>query len=266
MPIKWTPDTDKLLLIKIIETHDLKLDAKRVADAWPGTIEGQDKPTPRAIQERLVRIRADIKASSQGKGSLSIGAVPKSSPSTSTPRKTRKPATPTSTPESGKRRKTANTLSKSSPLKREMNIDDDASLADADHELDHDFGASKPGNSPFSTPTKTGKGRGLFDIPAHPGTPATSTLTPPALSPRDSLDALAARAGTSLGLDLKKEDGVVGDRSPVKRTPRARRAVSALNMVSYNEHFADDEDDQEASSSEDYTPDGAVFEDDDDFA
>ncbi|RDW70750.1 uncharacterized protein DSM5745_08261 [Aspergillus mulundensis] len=264
MPIKWSADMDKLLLVKIIETHDLKVDAKRVADAWPGTTEGQDKPTPRAITERLVRIRADIKAA-KGEGTLSIGTVPKSSPGTATPRKARKPATPTSTPDSSKRRRTASTITKSSPLKHEMDIDGaDATLADADHELDHDFGTGQLSNNTFSTPTKIGKGRGLFDIPAHPGTPASPTLTPTGLSPGQTLDALAVRAGSSLGLNMKQEDGVVGDGSPVKRTPRARRAASSFNMVNYSENFGDDDDDVDGSASaSDYTPDGAVFEDDD---
>lgn len=46
--------------MKILEVHPgLKIDAKKVADAWPAEFE---KPTPRALTERLGKIRKDAGA------------------------------------------------------------------------------------------------------------------------------------------------------------------------------------------------------------
>ncbi|EEH17270.1 hypothetical protein PABG_07357 [Paracoccidioides brasiliensis Pb03] len=73
MPVKWNAEMDQQLLLKIIETHDLRVDTERVSDAWPGD-EPKAKPTPRAITERLVKIKSIIKNNN--------GATP-----TSTPRK-----------------------------------------------------------------------------------------------------------------------------------------------------------------------------------
>ncbi|KAI9725843.1 MAG: hypothetical protein M1828_002472 [Chrysothrix sp. TS-e1954] len=58
--VKWTPEKDQLLLLKILETHELSVDAKRVSAAWPG--DQEDIPTARAITERLVKIRQIAKA------------------------------------------------------------------------------------------------------------------------------------------------------------------------------------------------------------
>lgn len=57
MPIKWGPQQDHLLLLKILETHpSIKLDTEKVAKAWP-TEADEAGPTPRAIKERLTKIR-----------------------------------------------------------------------------------------------------------------------------------------------------------------------------------------------------------------
>ncbi|KAH8431910.1 uncharacterized protein LDX57_009559 [Aspergillus melleus] len=97
MPVKWTPENDQLLLLKILETHDLSVDPKRVADAWPTTVENGkeiDRPTPRAITERLVRMRKATCSSNDGHFSISKGNA--SGPST--PRRPRAagPKTPSS--------------------------------------------------------------------------------------------------------------------------------------------------------------------------
>ncbi|PLB45245.1 hypothetical protein P170DRAFT_479764 [Aspergillus steynii IBT 23096] len=94
MPMKWTPENDQLLLLKILETHDLSVDTKRVADAWPINEDSgkkNDRPTPRAITERLVRMRQIVKSTGTGTsstdGHFSIGKGTGSAPST--PRKPR---------------------------------------------------------------------------------------------------------------------------------------------------------------------------------
>ncbi|KAI9855109.1 MAG: hypothetical protein M1830_006483 [Pleopsidium flavum] len=64
MPVKWTPDNDQMLLLKILETHsDLSVDARKISSAWPPD---RDAPTARAITERLVKIRSLAKANGAG--------------------------------------------------------------------------------------------------------------------------------------------------------------------------------------------------------
>ncbi|EON69616.1 hypothetical protein W97_08876 [Coniosporium apollinis CBS 100218] len=89
MPVKWSPDMDQLLLVKMMETHDLKVDANKVISAWP-TDRG-DIPTARAITERLVKIRQQATgkkgASSSGHFGIAAAQTKGTSTTTNTPRK-----------------------------------------------------------------------------------------------------------------------------------------------------------------------------------
>ncbi|RAL12068.1 uncharacterized protein BO97DRAFT_405787 [Aspergillus homomorphus CBS 101889] len=96
--MRWTPEADQLLLLKILETHNLSVNSKKVAEAWP-VAEGQDGPTPRAISERLVKIRNMAGTSF----SISKGNKSTTTPNT-TPRKPRTKSVP-STPSSTKRKR-----------------------------------------------------------------------------------------------------------------------------------------------------------------
>ncbi|KAL5394909.1 hypothetical protein PMIN06_005685 [Paraphaeosphaeria minitans] len=62
MPMSWTPENDRLLLLKLIETHGISVDSSKIVAAWP---DGGTKPTARAITERFVKLRqqAGIKVS-----------------------------------------------------------------------------------------------------------------------------------------------------------------------------------------------------------
>ncbi|KAK4867807.1 hypothetical protein LT330_006640 [Penicillium expansum] len=97
--VKWDSNADQTLLAKILETHDLSVDAARVAEAWPAQ-DDDHKPTPRAIKERLTRIKENVR---QGNPA---GAGP-SSPVTPKKRTPRKKAneTPTSATPSRKRKR-----------------------------------------------------------------------------------------------------------------------------------------------------------------
>ncbi|MCJ1387213.1 hypothetical protein MMC18_000053 [Xylographa bjoerkii] len=71
MPIKWTSENDQLLLLKVLETHAVTIDNKAVSAAWP-----KDKgeiPTPRAITERILKIRSLAKATGDGTSSVKSG-------------------------------------------------------------------------------------------------------------------------------------------------------------------------------------------------
>ncbi|PYH49945.1 uncharacterized protein BP01DRAFT_9941 [Aspergillus saccharolyticus JOP 1030-1] len=94
--MRWTPEADQLLLLKILETHNLSVNSKKVAEAWPVSA-NQQGPTPRAISERLVKIRNMAGTSF----SISKGSDSNTTP-TATPRKSRKSAP--STPSSAKRK------------------------------------------------------------------------------------------------------------------------------------------------------------------
>ncbi|KAI9828884.1 MAG: hypothetical protein M1819_006499 [Sarea resinae] len=81
MPVKWTPEVDQILLLKILETHEISVDPKKIVVAWPSD---RETPTARAITERLVKIRKDAKAN--GAGNFSVGKGTSGSTPT-TPRK-----------------------------------------------------------------------------------------------------------------------------------------------------------------------------------
>ncbi|KAF1959614.1 hypothetical protein CC80DRAFT_545061 [Byssothecium circinans] len=63
MPMNWTAENDRLLLLKLIETHGITVNAELIAKAWPK--DAPAKPTARAVKERFVKLRelASIKAS-----------------------------------------------------------------------------------------------------------------------------------------------------------------------------------------------------------
>ncbi|MCJ1382718.1 hypothetical protein MMC17_005831 [Xylographa soralifera] len=90
MPIKWTSENDQLLLLKVLETHPISIDTKAVVAAWP-TNNGEI-PTPRAITERILKIRALAKAA--GGGTSSDQSTPSKSPGATKPKASTKPTTP----------------------------------------------------------------------------------------------------------------------------------------------------------------------------
>ncbi|KAL8718904.1 MAG: hypothetical protein Q9181_008134, partial [Wetmoreana brouardii] len=70
------------LLLKILETSNINADVKAISETWTA---GDDKPTPRAIQERLFKIRSMSKG--KGNGTFTVtgtvrtnGSSAKSSP------------------------------------------------------------------------------------------------------------------------------------------------------------------------------------------
>ncbi|KAE8419417.1 hypothetical protein BDV36DRAFT_294252 [Aspergillus pseudocaelatus] len=152
MPMRWTPENDQLLLLKILETHDLSVDTKKVAEAWPGT-DSNSRPTPRAITERLVKMRQMVKAANNGAdGHFSIGKGASANPSsaTATPRKRGKNATAVpKTPTSGKRKN----ISKS----------DDVFGDDRDVHVKEE-GEGTPRKEPLS-PASAGVNRGYAGVP-----------------------------------------------------------------------------------------------------
>ncbi|KAL8966193.1 MAG: hypothetical protein Q9197_006120 [Variospora fuerteventurae] len=88
MPIKWSADKDQKvslpshlkkllvfklthpqLLLKILETSNITVDVKTISTNW-STDPGEEAPTPRAIQERIHKIRAMTKG--KGTGSFKV--------------------------------------------------------------------------------------------------------------------------------------------------------------------------------------------------
>ncbi|CEJ56670.1 hypothetical protein PMG11_02871 [Penicillium brasilianum] len=55
--MRWDTSADQLLLLKIVETHDISVDTNKVAAAWPVSPDGQPGPTARAIKERIGKLR-----------------------------------------------------------------------------------------------------------------------------------------------------------------------------------------------------------------
>ncbi|MCJ1244221.1 hypothetical protein MMC30_001419 [Trapelia coarctata] len=100
MPIKWTPENDKLLLYKILETSSVSADTKAISAAWP--TDNGEIPTPRAISERLCKIRASVKA--RGGAHFSVSSAKTKSTNNGAPR------TPTATPRKPRAKKAGSEL------------------------------------------------------------------------------------------------------------------------------------------------------------
>ncbi|KAL4949646.1 hypothetical protein BDW69DRAFT_188093 [Aspergillus filifer] len=267
MPVKWTAERDQLLLLKILETHDLKLDPKKVVAAWPSS---EEKPTPRAITERLVRIRASIKggdkkgssdSTSNTKLSIASGQRTGRQSVTSTPSKQLK-AFSISTPESGKRKR-AEDQELGSQVKKEIDFLG-LGVGGGGDDNDADGEDEEP-----ATPLKKGCARTLFGIPVH---------IPSSASPFEE-GQMDIMPGSTLGLGLTHgsgNDGSVFDADTVTTATtqrcfnRARKATSQYGMVNYGYELDDGEsgsghaDDGETSAS-DYVDDGAGH-DDENFA
>ncbi|PLB41535.1 uncharacterized protein BDW47DRAFT_122577 [Aspergillus candidus] len=226
MPVKWTPEKDQLLLLKILETHELSVDTKKVADAWPA---GESRPTPRAITERLVRMRQMVKQSSKdsSEGHFSIGKGGSSNPST--PRKPRKgPGSATATPSSGKRKRVANGPAMSSPIKQEL--EDGMNVGSVPIKLEQDSSLSRPS---------------FGAVPYANGREETG-VTGSTIGLESQVGSGVDRVGVDYHLIMRDRDV-----SPTKRPRRA--AVPAPGMMRYMVDEDDDGVDVESSASE-YVP------------
>ncbi|KAJ5963911.1 uncharacterized protein N7479_003787 [Penicillium vulpinum] len=86
--VKWDSVADQTLLTTILETHQLRVDAAKVAEAWPAQ-DGKPKPTPRAIKERLARIKENnrLRSSSHSVSATASGTSSPVTPKKPTPRK-----------------------------------------------------------------------------------------------------------------------------------------------------------------------------------
>ncbi|CAI7651638.1 unnamed protein product [Penicillium glandicola] len=97
--VKWDAPADQTLLAKILETHELSVDVAKVSEAWP-VQEDEHRPTPRAIKERINRIKENIRL--RNASSATPGT---SNPVTPKKRTPRKKADDPSTPASSSRKR-----------------------------------------------------------------------------------------------------------------------------------------------------------------
>ncbi|KAL8879579.1 MAG: hypothetical protein Q9192_008203, partial [Flavoplaca navasiana] len=150
------------LLLKILETSDVSPNVKAISEAWQtnstktsqAAAEGEEAPTPRAIQEQLKKIRAMNK----GTGSLKIvgarGAGAQTSSAKSSPAKA-------STP-----KKNAAKGASSSPSKRKKPSEDDDESNTPENGIKSETHASE---SESESPTKKPKKKAANNIKAEPG-------------------------------------------------------------------------------------------------
>ncbi|KAL8729261.1 MAG: hypothetical protein Q9166_004882 [cf. Caloplaca sp. 2 TL-2023] len=149
MPIKWTPERDQTLLLKILETSDISANVKLISETWP---ENEEAPTPRAIQERLHKIRAN--AGSKGSGTFKmVGTVgsrggAKASPAKSSVAKL-SPAKGTATPKKNGKGGASN------KRKRGANNDDESNATEVSFNSEEN-GSDVDGNK-ATTPSRTKK-------------------------------------------------------------------------------------------------------------
>ncbi|CRG89786.1 hypothetical protein PISL3812_06825 [Talaromyces islandicus] len=60
MPMQWTAENDNILFLKVLETNNVFVNHSAIAEAWP-TEAGKDRPTARAISERIWRLKQKAK-------------------------------------------------------------------------------------------------------------------------------------------------------------------------------------------------------------
>ena len=205
---------------------------KDKANQPPSPAAGDSHPTPRAITERLVRMRQMVKQTSKEgtEGHFSIGKGGSSASNPSTPRKPRKgPGSATATPTSGKRKRVANgAAALSSPIKQEL--DDGVNV----------------GSVPVKVEQDTSLSRSSFGVvPYANGREGTAVVV--------STVGLERQIGSGVYPDGSGYDIIMreGDVSPTKRPRRA--AVPAPGTMRYMVDGDDDEVDVESSASE-YVP------------
>lgn len=151
MPIKWTAEVDQVLLLKILETSNINADVKAISEAWPIEME---KPTPRAITERLVKIRASAKNAGT---STHFSVSGKPSTGAGTPRKRAGAGSANATKKTTTPKKNGTKASSQAKRKRGGNVsEDDESGGDRFKSEGNDTNASDSYESP-SKKTKTGR-------------------------------------------------------------------------------------------------------------
>ncbi|RAL02417.1 uncharacterized protein BO80DRAFT_501095 [Aspergillus ibericus CBS 121593] len=241
--MRWTSDNDQLLLLMIIETHDLRIDTKRVAAAWP-TAEGTTGPTPRAITERLVKLRQTARESGVAEGSFSIGKGVKNPTPASTPRKSRKgaaSATP-KTPSSGKRKRV---------LKKDDSEEEQEKGMVVSSGMPSSL-SSPAGNDPVLTPTK-GKGKGRKKLSVRSSAPGSSE---PVGAAGEERDVFVVGERMHLKLKMKGEGEGEGEGeeagSPAKRVRKA--SVLPPGMINWQGDGGPESEELESLTSE-YLPD-----------
>ncbi|KAF2238512.1 hypothetical protein EV356DRAFT_263254 [Viridothelium virens] len=58
MPIRWSIENDRRLLLTVLKTHKVAIDSVKVAAQWPDDDDSSPRPTWRAVSERLVKLRS----------------------------------------------------------------------------------------------------------------------------------------------------------------------------------------------------------------
>ncbi|KAI5307794.1 hypothetical protein KEM55_007403 [Ascosphaera atra] len=59
MPVRWTAEADQLILVKLLETHSIKVDYAAIAAAWPND-DRVGRPTTKAISQRIAKLRKNV--------------------------------------------------------------------------------------------------------------------------------------------------------------------------------------------------------------
>ncbi|OJD29910.1 uncharacterized protein BKCO1_7000036 [Diplodia corticola] len=139
MPMRWSPDKDQLMFMMLLKTHNISINYGAIAEAWPS--DQGEKPTPRAISERLIKIRKQVSGGASARQPRSLQSTP------SKPKAVRTPASGTP---SNKRRRLADdddddrTVSRQEL--RDLGIANDPRSSPTPHHHHH-----QPPAAPFAT-------------------------------------------------------------------------------------------------------------------
>ncbi|KAJ5787694.1 hypothetical protein N7457_002684 [Penicillium paradoxum] len=125
--IKWDSVADKILVAILLQTHELSIDFVKIADAWPAK-DDEAKPTPRAIRERIFKIKELGKANAAAAG----GSSPVT-PKKRTPRKKNADTTTLDSPVRKRKRVTKTAADDDETVNTDdVAIKQEADLADID--------------------------------------------------------------------------------------------------------------------------------------
>ncbi|KAL9093263.1 MAG: hypothetical protein Q9165_004004 [Trypethelium subeluteriae] len=208
MPIKWTIENDRRLLLTVLKTHKICIDSAQVAAQWPDDDDTLPRPTWRSVSERLNKLRSTFNYTTQDFN------VTKSDPDRpkrerrGRPRKSANDSSSTATTPS-KAKATAATAASSSgsgtgsgKRKRVKKEEPDSDDDDDDIEIISPTAATAASRGPFSTP------RHRSGSKAMAGTPSAGAATPTPASRRGGSAASAAAAAAAAATPTGKAEGL----------------------------------------------------------
>ncbi|KAF2012641.1 hypothetical protein BU24DRAFT_453012 [Aaosphaeria arxii CBS 175.79] len=209
MPMNWSAENDRILLMKLVETHRINIDASDIAQAWPTNTAHQ--PSARAISERFVKLRK-MNGGKENGAKITVA------------RSGGKPRTP----------KLIGTITPSSSAKKRKQRKSSSEESDADDHITDDDSPSKR----KATSTRKHDGRSSIPVPSTPTTVKKHRPQSLSQSPEFREDARRARE-LSIAANAGRTPsflGVLGTTAPMNFSTPAFDFTSAMPTPHVSRH------------------------------